>query len=212
MCEYSVSVHERPGSRGKPEGGEWYELFLFWIHTLASVLFSACHIGNSHPGNHAGDYMRTERAWMVSVKHYTEWKACEWKSKLTSLKRDACYTEKKSKSVQPFLPCAAHLISWRICEMWMRNADSIFSKWGRKKSYLLVCESRQNDPGEDILPHASFWKHLGAKMHLSLVRVQSSRLGYKRLLKCFAKLLLWGRTVWAGEASLMSLGGADSNV
>lgn len=167
MCEYSVSVHERPGSRGRLEGREWYELFLFWVHTLtlASLPFSACHIGNSHLGNHAGDYMRSERAWMVSVKHYTEQKACEWQSKLTSLKRDACYTEKKIQvsTTFPSMCSPPHF----VMDLW--NVDE--KCW---QHFLQVREKKVLPPGMWVTTKWSWWRHSSTCLILKTFRLKNA--------------------------------------
>lgn len=131
-----------------------------------------------------------------------------------NLKTDECYTGKNTSGYNLSLhvqPISFHPPEW-ICET--QNTDNSFSKWEREKSYLLLCESWYNNPMKAFfhIPHS---KIFGIKNALKIDQrwwVQYRRLRYKHLLKCFAKFLLWGTIMWAEEASLGFLGGADSSV
>ena len=188
-----------------------------YTHLLLCLSRSACHVGNPHlVGNHVGDNMRSERAWMVSIKHYTERKACEWKSKLTSLKMDACYTEKIQVGTTFPSMCSPPrfiLLNGSVKCGW--EMLTILSPSEGQKS-LTSCFASHDKmimvKAFFCMPHPKTFRLNNALEFVQRWWVQSSRLGYKHLQKCFAEFLLWARIAWAGEVSLVSSGGADSNV
>lgn len=132
-----------------------------------------------------------------------------------NLKTDECYTEKTTSGYNLSFhaqPISFHPPEW-ICEMQKCWQPFLLGR-EREKSYLLLCESWYNNPVKAFF-HIPHYKTFGLKNSLEIDQrwwVQSRSLGYKHLLKRFAKFLLWGMIMWAGGASLGSLGGADSNV
>lgn len=192
MCGYSVSVHERSGFGGgdqrEEDGISWF--YSGCAHLLLCLLLSACHVGNPHlVGNHVGSNVRSEKAWMVSVKHYTERKACEWKSKLTSLKTDACYTEKIQVSATfPSMcspPCFILLDGSVKCGWEMLTTLSPSEREKSLTSCYVSHDKMILVRAFFHMPHSETFRLKNALEFGQRWRVQFSRLGYKHLLKCF---------------------------
>lgn len=144
------------------------------------------------------------------------------KNKLTSLRTDVCYTEKHTSwyefppmwSPPGFilpLPYESAKCAWEtLTTSPPREGEKNSTSWclGHDKMIL--------EKAFFHTLHSNTFRFRNALEFGQRCCVQSSRLGYKHLLKCFAELLLCCevRSMWATlwEATLLSLGGADSKV
>lgn len=130
-----------------------------------------------------------------------------------SLKTELCYTEQTQAGMN-FLQSGAHLLS-------SSPYESVKCGWKALTTPPPKEERKIWPPHGKMIPvkasfHRLHFKMLRFRNALEFgqrCRVWSNRLECKHLLECFATLLLCCEVMilWAGEATLLSLGGADSD-
>jgi len=205
------------GDRREENGIRWF--YSGYTRLLLCLSLSAGHTSNPNiVGNHVGDNMRSTECRWSTLNSIQNGKLVSERVNQHVWKRMPVI-QKKYKLVQLFLPGAAPLdglvVSSSSTDLW--NVDEkCWQPFLQVRRSLTSCYVSHHKmilvKAFFHMPHSKTFRLKNALEFGQRWGVQSSRVRYKHLLKCFAKFLLWGRTVWAGEASLVSLGRADSNV